>query len=108
MSAPLLACEIFGMAVTVDGASERLRDLGVVRDGDSWRITAVRTNLHDATFIAWSGDGLTATAHGGAGEVTWLREALYDRQIIDLEGRRVIRVGDVVLRAEGDVFEVEA
>ena len=38
----------------------------------------------------------------------WLREALFDRQIVDVQGRRVIRVGDVVLRAQGDGLEVEA
>ena len=108
MSAPILASTIFGRSVTVDGASERLRDLGVVKAGESWRIAAVRTNLRDATFTAWSDGAISATASGDGVKATWLREALFDRQIVDLEGRRVIRVGDVVLRADGDALAVES
>ena len=44
----------------------------------------------------------------GAIDVTWLREALFDRQIVDLDGRRVIRIADVVLSADGDQLEVVA
>jgi hypothetical protein len=94
--------------VVVDGAGERLRDLGVVREGESWRVVAVRTHRRTAAFTAWVDGGITATAKGGAIEATWLRQALFDRQIVDLAGRRVTRVGDVVLRADGERLEVEA
>ena len=110
MNAPILASKLLGTRVVIDGAHERLRDLGVVREGDSWRVVAVRTHSRDAALTAWRDGHLTATASVGAdiSGATWLREALFDRQIVDLDGRRVIRVGDVVLRDEGDRLEVAA
>jgi hypothetical protein len=105
---PILASTLFGAPVTVDGECERLVDLGVVRAGVSWRIAAVRTHRRDAAFRSWSSGHVTATAEVAPGDATWLREALFDRQIVDLEGRRVIRVGDVVLRADGDQLDVVA
>ena len=110
MNAPILASKLFGTRVVIDGAHERLRDLGVVREGDSWRVVAVRTRGREASLTAWRDGNLTGTATGGADifGTTWLREALFDRQIVDLDGRRVIRVGDVVLRDEGDRLEVAA
>jgi hypothetical protein len=106
--APILASSLFGRPVVIDGASERLRDLGVVREGESWRVVAVRSHGRTAAFSAWVDGGITATAEAGAIEATWLREALFDRQIVDLAGRRVTRVGDVVLRADGERLEVAA
>jgi hypothetical protein len=106
--APLLASRLFGVPVAVDDASDRLVDLGVVKDGDSWRIAAVRTRRGDATFLSWSPEGISATAAGDMAGATWLRDALFDRQIVDLAGRRVIRVGDVVLRTDGGALEVAA
>jgi hypothetical protein len=108
VGAPILASSIFGAPVAVDGANERLVDLGVVRAGSSWRIAAVRTQRGDAAFSGWEAGRIHATASAGDVEATWLREALFDRQIVDLEGRRVIRVGDVVLRAEAGQLEVVA
>jgi hypothetical protein len=108
VSAPILACTIFGAPVAIDGASERLADLGVVRAGGSWRIAAVRTHRHEAAFTGWTPWLVSATASPEPIDVTWLREALFDRQIIDLQGRRVIRVGDVVLHADDDQLEVVA
>ena len=108
VGAPILASTIFGAPVAVDDASERLVDLGVVRAGSSWRIAAVRTHRGDAAFRGWEAGRISATASWGGVEAAWLREALFDRQIVDLEGRRVIRVGDVVLRAEAGQLEVVA
>ncbi|MDP9259131.1 MAG: hypothetical protein M3Q31_21645 [Actinomycetota bacterium] len=108
MGAPILASTMFGTPVEIDGASERLIDLGVVRAADSWRVAAVRTRLGDAAFTRWEAGRISATATGGDVEATWLREALFDRQIVDLEGHRVIRVGDVVLRADAGRLEVVA
>ena len=108
MSAPILACTIFGLPVVADGASERLADLGVVRSGGAWRIGAVRTNRRELIFTRWEPGCVSATASAGAIDAVWLREALFDRQIVDLDGRRVIRVGDVVLRAGGDHLDVVA
>ena len=54
-------------------------------------------------------DGAFAgTAADWAPSVIWLRDALLDRQIVDLEGRRVIRVGDVVLEDREGSLEVTA
>jgi hypothetical protein len=110
VSAPILACTTFGLPVSIDGASERLTDLGVVRSGEGWRIGAVRTNRRELIFTSWEAGRVSATARAGTIDAVWLREALFDRQIVDLDGRRVIRVGDVVLRADGaqlDVIAVE-
>ena len=108
MTQPLLASTLFGAPVAVDGERERLNDLGVVKADESWRIVAVRTKWRDAALKSWSPELIEATAQGDVGSVVWLREALFDRQIVDLQGRRVIRVGDVVLRADGAVLEVAA
>jgi hypothetical protein len=106
--APILASEIFGSPVAIDGETERLTDLGVVSAGGSWRIVAVRTQRRAATLTAWEGEALTATATVDPPAATWLREALLDRQIVDLDGRRVIRVGDVVLQDREGSLEVTA
>jgi hypothetical protein len=99
---------MFGVPVAIRGASERLKDLGVVKADDSWRIVAVRTDRREATLTGWSPEGCSASVGIDSVEVIWLREALFDRQIVDLDGRRVIRVGDVVLRGDGDLLEVAA
>jgi len=104
----LLASALFGMPVEIDGRVDRLQDLGVVKAGESWLVTAVRSQRCAAQLVRWSPAGAVATSEGGAGEPTWLRESIFDRQIVDLAGRRVIRVGDVVLRTEGDLLAVVA
>jgi hypothetical protein len=102
------ASEIFGTAVSVDGVADRVADLGVVRADGSWRVAAVRTRRGVATVTGRREGALAATAHGAHPPATWLREALLDRQIVDLDGRRVVRVGDVVLEQRGDALEVVA
>ena len=104
----LLASALFGMPVEIDGTIERLCDLGVVKAGDSWLVTDVRSHRRDARLVRWSPAGALAATEGGAGEPTWLRDSIFDRQIVDLAGRRVIRVGDIVLRPEGDLLAVVA
>ena len=113
MQPSILASSLFGTPVSIDGASEPLHDLGAVRVGSDWLITAVRTRRGVGTLVdldlAESGRaGLSATASSQHGDVTWLREAIFDRQIVDLDGRRVIRVADVVLRRDGGALTVEA
>ena len=108
MRAPILASEIFGRPVAIDGEAERLTDLGIVRADASWRIVAVRTHRRDATLTAWEDGAFVATAAEAPPPATWLREALLDRQIVDLEGRRVIRVGDVVIENREGSLEVTA
>jgi len=53
VSAPILACTTFGLPVVIDGASEGLTDLGVVKSGEAWRIGAVRTNRRELIFTGW-------------------------------------------------------
>ena len=108
MEAPISACRLFGAPVTVDGKPERLADLGIVRSGGAWQVVAVRTHRREATLETWSPERLTATAATDPIEATWLREALFDRQIVDLEGKRVIRIGDVVLAGRAERLEVVA
>ncbi len=108
VEAPISACRLFGAPVIIDGEPERLADLGVVKSGGTWRVVAVRTHRREATLDSWSPERLTATAATGAIEATWLREALFDRQIVDVEGKRIIRVGDVVLAGRADRLEVVA
>jgi hypothetical protein len=89
VNAPIFASEIFGSPVAIDGETERLTDLGVVRAGGSWHIVAMRTHRRDATLTAWDDDAFMATAAGGP-SATWLREALLGRQIVDLDGWRLL------------------
>ena len=79
MSAPILACTTFGMPVAIDGASDRLADLGVVRSREEWRIGAVRTHRRELTFTGWSAGRVSATASSVEIDTVWLREALFDR-----------------------------
>jgi hypothetical protein len=104
----VLASSLFGTVVEIDGARERLRDLGVVREGEAWRIVAVRTRRGAARLTAWAPGRITATGAEAPAGAIWLREALFDRQIVDLTGRRVTRVGDVVLQGGGERLEVAA
>jgi hypothetical protein len=109
MRTPILASMMFGGHVAIDGGTERVKDLGVVKENGSWRVVAVRTHRRDAKLTGWSSDGgMKATAAGGPIEATWVREALFDRQIVDLDGRRVIRIGDVVLDGHDGLLEVTA
>ena len=65
-------------------------------------------NRRELIFTGWEAGRISATASADAIDAVWLREALFDRQIVDLDGRRVIRVGDVVLHAEGGRLDVVA
>lgn len=102
------ASTLLGTQVALDGASERVHDLGAIAHGSGWRIVAVRTGRGVGTLVGSSKSRLSATARADGTEVTWLREAIFDRQIVDLDGRRVIRVADVVLRWRDGVLTVEA
>ena len=107
----ILASSLFGTPVSIDGMSEPLHDLGAVRVGSGWLITAVRTRRGVGTLVGLGESGPVGLSARGCSQhedVTWLREALFDRQIVDLDGRRVIRVADVVLRREGDALTVAA
>lgn len=104
----VLASALFGRPIEVDGDVEHLSDLGIVRAGDSWLVGMVRSHRRPARLVRWSQAGAIATAEGAVEEAMWLRESLFDRQIVDLAGRRVNRVGDVVLRAEDGLLTVVA
>jgi hypothetical protein len=106
VDSPIFASALFGGPIAIDGRGERLHDLGIERAGDTWRVVAVRTRRRTAAFDAWSPAGLTATAGRPAAPATWLREALFDRQIVDLQGRRVTRIGDVALQPRDGALEV--
>jgi hypothetical protein len=104
----VLASMLFGRPIAVDGVQEQVCDLGFVRVDETWRVVAVRTKRGEAVVGSWSPGGMTATAAETPAGVTWLREALFDRQIVDLAGRRVTRVGDVVLRGDDAHREIAA
>lgn len=108
MDAPIFASRLLGRPVVIDGKAERLADVGVVKSDGTWRVVAVRSHRREATLTGWSRQRLTATTSPRGVEATWLREALFDRQIVDLEGRRIIRIGDVVLADRDDRVEVVA
>ena len=108
MQPTILASTLFGTPVSIDGASGRLHDLGAVREGPAWLIVAVRTDRGVGLLVDGATAGLEATAGELRADLTWLREAIFDRQIVDLDGRRVIRVSDVVLRRHDGVLTVEA
>jgi hypothetical protein len=108
VTAAISASALFGAPVLIDGRSERLGDLGVVRANGSWRVVAVRTRGGEAALTSWDERGISATRRTDPLSATWLREALFDRQIVDLDGRSVTRIGDVVLCGESGQLEVAA
>ena len=55
MPSTIVASELFGRPVTIDGVSARLRDLGIVRVGDTWRFVGLRTTRGVAAFAACVG-----------------------------------------------------
>lgn len=107
MQTSLLASTIFGTSTTIDGEPDRVRDLGAIRVGAEWHVVGVRSERGVASITGLTADGIEATAHEPVA-VTWLRSTIFDRQVVDLDGRRVLRVGDVVLCRRGDVLAVEA
>lgn len=96
--------QLLGTRVHRDGAElGRVSDLAVLPAGAVWHVVALR--LRDGREIAFAADAaiggeggvaLHSTEPAPPGPLVWLRSIL-DRQVIDVDGRRVVRVGDIEL-----------
>jgi sporulation protein YlmC with PRC-barrel domain len=118
-SEPIFLTDLIGGPVAGEDGSVvgTLEDLGVAMDGPYPRAVAVR--------LADPGEGPAPWRHlAGPGppivagppedarsprptHVLWLKRDVMDEQVVDLAGKRVARVGDVELRADGAELRVE-
>ncbi|MEI7438516.1 MAG: hypothetical protein WCK20_02465, partial [Thermoleophilia bacterium] len=74
----------------------RIDDLLVSIDGAVWPVVAVRAG--DACFEAhWHRDVLALGAAVDPTNLVSLRRDVLDRQVVDVDDRRVVRVGDIAL-----------
>lgn len=78
------------------GGSDGLQDVLVAAEGPAWPVRAV---VADGTPRAatWEGGRLGAGDRRAPDGLVPLRARVLDRQIVDVAGRRVVRVGDVDL-----------
>lgn len=74
----------------------RVQDLLVRAEGPAWPVCAIATGdgLHEAH---WSAGELALGAPTLATGLVSLRDEVLDRQVVDTDDRRVVRVGDVAL-----------
>jgi sporulation protein YlmC with PRC-barrel domain len=102
---PLLLSNFVGRRVSdADGrALGRLRDIGIGLDDGVPRITCVSAGDRGApalvrTWVHVAGAGaIVPGPHSGDADELFLRRDVLDHQVYDLRGRRLTRVGDVVL-----------
>ena len=85
----------------------RVTDLLVRAEGPTWEVCAIVADgaLHDAH---WEGGELALGRLATATGLVSLREGVLDRQVVDTDDRRVVRVGDVALLPVGDRLEAVA
>jgi sporulation protein YlmC with PRC-barrel domain len=88
----------------------KLEDLGVILDAEHPPVVAARARAgrgRDGPVgcrLARVTDGSLVVVEGAepAGELLWLRRHVLDAQVLDLDGNRIVRVGDVFLAEEGE------
>lgn len=111
----LSLADLLGAAVAdADGRRiGRLRDLAVRLTTTAWPVVALRVGGLGTSFdLPWSAvmavgqDQVTVddAARGDQAGGTWLAGGIVDHQLIDLDGRRVVRVADVVLERADDTL----
>jgi hypothetical protein len=85
----------------------RVVDLGALPGADEWPIVAVRVRRrrHERVLLdpVVERGRLRAVADDRAPrpDLVWLRADLLDHRVIDVDGRRVVRVGDLTLEQAG-------
>jgi hypothetical protein len=86
----------------------RLRDVAIRADADGWPVVAVRVRTRAGELdLPWSAVrvhaagqlDVDASAAADAGAAAWLAADVLDHELIDVDGKRVVRVGDVVLES---------
>ena len=106
-----LLSDVLGRTVYAGGARiGRVRDLAVRPGSGPWPVVSLRIGGRAATVVPASrieaieddrielADGPVAPAPHGS---VWLRDALLDREVVDAAGRRIVRVGDVLIDVGG-------
>jgi CBS domain-containing protein len=120
MPEPLRLSEIAGRPVHLADGSRagRVADLEVDAAGGHARVRALRLRGRDRTAdaVPWSGVAALSRSRvvlgdgagepGSTAEALWLVRDVLDAQIVDLAGRRVVRVGDVLLAPRDGALEV--
>jgi hypothetical protein len=117
----VLAChltQLLGAVVVAAGAEVgRVVDLGVRPGLDEWPVVAARVRrrgrepvVRGPSMVA--GRLAVASSAGAAPRdeegVVWLRADVLDHRVIDVDGRRVVRVGDLQLEQSGRGLSVVA
>jgi len=92
--------------LVVDSASGTVERL-LVRRGEAktvlpWAQVATLSPEQGRVVLAEGASPEPLTGNGTEGEVLTLRRDVLDRQIIDIHGRKVVRVNDIVLEAQAD------
>lgn len=92
----------------------RVADLGARPARDRWPLAAVRLRdgtIVEAPVVAVEGGALELgddDRDPGSASLVWLGRRVLDRRVIDIDGRRVVRVGDVALERSPTGLEVIA
>lgn len=99
--------ELLGDRVRVDGHDGRIRDVGVRLGAARWEVVALRLAGGGEERDVDVADGGVRVVERGRLAVedrpppvapeAWLRAEVLDREVIDVDGREVVRVGDVVI-----------
>lgn len=86
---------------------ERVQDILVRADGAAWPVAAIRAGgrLHVAEY---RDRRFTLGAAADATGLVSLRADVLDRQVVDVDDRRVVRVGDVAFAQPAGVLEAVA
>ena len=98
--------DLLGAEVTVGGGPiGRLRDVGVRLEGQTWPVTALRVRSSAGTIdVPWPDVRTLEVDHievvvpappgTPATDLTWLAAGVVDHELIDVEGKRLVRIGD--------------
>jgi hypothetical protein len=94
-----------------DGRIGRLRDLGVHLAAEAWPVVALRIATRAGELeLPWAAVRVQEpeclevdpSLEANGADPTWLASRVLDHELLDVDGKRVVRVGDVVLeRREG-------
>lgn len=90
-----------------DGGGARIDDVLVEPVGAVWPVRGVVADGR-AVAVRWAGDGLATGAPIDAGGLVALGRDVLDRQVVDVHGRRVVRVGDVAIAEVDDALSAVA
>ena len=75
---------------------EKVRDLLVEAAGATWPVRAIVTDT-ETCEAHWHNGALALGAPVAATGLTSLRDGMLDRQVVDTDDRRVVRIGDIAL-----------